>query len=1057
MELHKFILNKYFTGDFTMPKQVTLLGGLLAAVLFSVAAVQAEDMDYYWTGAASNTYWAAGNWNVGAPDGPVATAGLDDTSNVLTLYITDSKGGNINMDFSRLGNAVKTVNIGEIGGTATAEITRSGGALTIEANKTVNVLDNGTLNFSQALTVDALGELSVFGGTVSYTGGVLINNGLMDVGRGSFTFNSSGYQIQSNGTIELTGGAFTVEAANSMRIGNAANSTMNISGDAELTVNSPAHIGVSANTGTINQSGGTATFNGALNLGWGNGAVGEYNLTGGVLNTNGDASLWTGNPAGISTFTVNGGTANFNKSGNSFTVGLGGTNELANVFTLSSGTVNAAETFAVQYAGVLNVAGGEFNAQTVTVDSVSNFNMTGGTATIKNIEMNGGTFIQEGGTLQGTTSINGSYTLGSGATFVPDGALAVLNTATLNGTVDLSNYTNYVGTYGETIPLVSATTVAGNPTIVNAPADWTVTPTATGLTATYEGGEGKAYWTGATNNTYYTGSNWTINGVQVTDTYIGGNPAQYNKDCYILTTNGSVNIDWSDLGVASLTVGNGVGGEGATAEVSRGGSTTIKTNLTINKGGTATIGGALSITNYNNVPATLTVNGGTFNANNTMEVTGNLIVDDGNFNANGGTTVNNGGKITVNGGAFTYASSSNFVDNGNITVTGGDFIVNPGSGTFRVGGAYDTASFNVEGGKATFNTNVYVGTSSVGTFNQSGGETEFNADLALGWGNFSGTYNLTGGTLNANAAAGLWNANGSGASTFNVEGGVANFNKEGESFSTGLGGTNELANVFNLLSGEVNAADTFAVKYGGTLNVDGDGVLNAKQIEINTNGTLDLSDGTINLGEGGITSTDDAYTINLAGGTFGTNGASWASALDATIADGAAVTFAPEAGETIEWAGNLDGDVRVAGEGTFNLVGTIGGDIYVESGAHLAGAADLNNLFLNVNLDELTEPIVINNKINGAVEIEFSAEDYMPYLDNLVPFLTGSSPAFSSAEYIFPDIDEGYMWTTAFDPTSNMYLVGVTEAPAAGVPEPSTWALLALGVLALFLRKRVRS
>ena len=209
----------------------------------------------------------------------------------------------------------------------------------------------------------------------------MTNNGLLDIGRGTFTFNSSGNQIQSNGTIELTGGAFTVEAANSIRIGNAANSTMNISGDGELTVNSPAYIGVSANTGTINKTGGTATFNGVLDLGWGNGAVGEYNLNGGVLNTNGEAGLWTGNAAGISTFTVDGGTANFNKSGESFTVGLGGTNELANVFTLTSGTVNAADVFAVKYGGTLNVAGGEFNAQTVTVDGASNFNMTNGTAT----------------------------------------------------------------------------------------------------------------------------------------------------------------------------------------------------------------------------------------------------------------------------------------------------------------------------------------------------------------------------------------------------------------------------------------------------------------------------------------------------------------------------------------------------------------------------------------------------------------------------------------------------------------------------------------------------
>lgn len=1039
-----------------MPKQLTLLGGLLAAVLFSVAAVQAEDMDYYWTGAASNTYWATGNWNVDSPIGPVATSGLDDTSNSITAYIIDSKGGTINLDFSRLGNAVKTVNVG---GTDTpVSISRTGGSLAIEANKTLNVMSNGTFGITQALTIDASGALTVNGGTVSDTGAGLFINGDLNVASGTFTFNNGSNQIQTNGAINVTGGTFNVSSANSIRIGNAANASLNVT-NGEVIIDAPAYIGVSANTGTINQSGGSVTFNWPLDFGWGNGAVGEYNLTGGTLTTTSDAGLWTGNPSGISTFTVDGGTANFNKSGESFTIGLGGTNELANVFTLSSGTVNAADVFAVKYGGVLNVAGGNFNAQTVTVDGRSSFNMTDGIATVKSFDMNGGTFIQEGGILNGTNSLVGSYTLGSDATFVPEGTFAVSGTATLNGTVDLTNYTNYVGKYGETLNLVSATTVAGTPTIVNAPADWTVTPTATGLTATYEGGEGKAYWTGATNNTYYTGSNWTINGVQVTDTYIGGNPAQYNKDCYILTTNGSVNVDWSDLGVASLTVGNGIGGDTGTAEISRGGATYVKTNLTINKGGTATIGGALSITSLNNVPGTLTVNGGTFNANNTTEVTGNLVVDDGNFNAKGGTTVNDGGKVTVNGGAFTYASSSNFVDNGNITVTGGDFIVNEGSGTFRVGGGNNDAVLNVEGGKATFGSAVYIATSTNGTINQSGGETEFNGDLVLGWGNFSGTYNLSGGVLTTNGAAGLWNANGSGISTFNVEGGEANFNMEGESFTIGLGGTNELANVFNLLSGTVNAADTFAVKYGGTLNVDGDGVLNAKAITIDTNGVLDLSSGTINIGAGGITSTDDAYTINLGGGTFGTNGASWSSALDATIADGATVTFAPEEGQTIEWAGNLNGDngtVNVAGDGAFKLVGNVAGDVYVEQGAELIGEGDISgNLTLNINLDELTQPYVINSNIGGEVGIEFFAENSLDYLDKQVPFLTGSSPAFLSAEYTFPDIEEGYMWATAFDPTNNMLMVGVTEAPAAGVPEPSTWALLIIGAAGLlYWRKK---
>lgn len=1036
-----------------MSKHSISFAALLMAVMFGVAAVQADDLDYYWTGAASNTYWATGNWNVDAPYGPIATSGLDDTSNSITAYILNSKGGTINLDFSRLGNAVKSVNIG--GGTTPASISRSGGTLTIEANKAMNVLDSGTFTLSQALTINANGALTVNGGTVSTTGAGLFIDGNLNVADGSFTFNNGSNQIQTNGSINVSGGTFNVTSANSIRIGNYSNASLNIT-DGEVIVDAPAYIGVSANTGTINQSGGSAMFNWPLNLGWGNGAVGEYNLTGGTLTTTSDAGLWTGNPSGISTFTVDGGTANFNKTGESFTVGLGGTNELANVFTLSSGTVNAADTFAVKYGGVLNVAGGEFNAPNLTVDGRSSFNMTNGTVSSNSIDMNGGTFIQEGGILSGTNSLVGSYTLGSNATFVPEGTLAVSNAATLNGTVDMSYYTNYVGKYSETLNLVTATSVAGTPTIVNAPADWTVAASANALTATYNGGEGNYYWTGATNNTYYTGTNWEVNGVPYTETYLDSTPSpSFTKNAYILTTNGTVTVDWSNLGVASLTVGNGIGGETGTATLNRGGGLDVLTVLTVNKGAEFTVVGAVTVSGRNNVPGRLTVNGGTFNANNTTTISSELAVTGGVYNAAGAVTINNGGTLSIDGGKFNYTSSSIFVTNGTLNLDSGELVVNPGSGSFRVGGANNNAVMNITGGEATFGSPVYIGTSSNGTVSQSGGTATFDDVLELGWGNYTGTYNLSGGTLNTNAAAGLWNANASGASTFNVTGGVANFNQDGESFTIGLGGTNELVNAFNLRSGEVNAADTFAVKYGGTLNVDGDGVLNAKTIEINTNGTLDVAGGTINPGEGGITSSDDAYTINLGGGTFGTNGASWSSDLDATIADGKTVTFAPEEGKTITWGGTLggDGDVKVAGDGVFNLTGTAGGNVVVEEGARLLLEGEIvGDLALNGNLevylDDLTEPFVVDGNIAGDGAIEFFTDNPLDYLDQKVTFLQSDDTVLDviAAAFEFPEVGEGYKWT--YGQIGNQFWVGVTDS-AADVPEPATWALLLLGVFGL--------
>ena len=50
----------------------------------------------------------------------------------------------------------------------------------------------------------------------------------------------------------------------------------------------------------------------------------------------------------------------------------------------------------------------------------------------------------------------------------------------------------------------------------------------------------------------------------------------------------------------------------------------------------------------------------------------------------------------------------------------------------------------------------------------------------------------------------------------------------------------------------------------------------------------------------------------------------------------------------------------------------------------------------------------------------------------------------------------GMFELVGYDSDSGVLSVRLS-APAAGVPEPSTWALLALGVVVLFLRKRVRN
>ena len=190
MELYKIILN-IFTGDFTMPKQLTLLGGLLAAVLFSVAAVQAEDMDYYWTGASNSNYFTTGNWNVGAPDGETATASLDSAGNNITAYMYTTNG-TVSFDYSHLGNAVYTLNIGQAEGSGTALLSRTGGDLTIANGKTVSLFNGGTLSFIK-----------------------------------------SGNSFYQNGTVNVSGGNLAVTTASTFRLGNDNNASYPAAGTLE--------------------------------------------------------------------------------------------------------------------------------------------------------------------------------------------------------------------------------------------------------------------------------------------------------------------------------------------------------------------------------------------------------------------------------------------------------------------------------------------------------------------------------------------------------------------------------------------------------------------------------------------------------------------------------------------------------------------------------------------------------------------------------------------------------------------------------------------------------
>ena len=217
----------------------------------------------------------------------------------------------------------------------------------------------------------------------------------------------------SNATVVLD----STLTVSSITIGNAGNSTINLSPNAGTTLTTSGGFTLNPSSGTLTVNAGT---NSTLNIG------GNYTaITGTTFNRTGTS------PITITGTTTNAGT--FNQSGTGLVTMTGA--------TTNTGTINQTSTGAMKFTGDFTNSG-----------SSSSFKQTGsGTLTFSGALTNGGTFTQASGvvTVTGTLTNTGTLTLGSNSFNVTTGDFNNSGTFTAgSGTVFFTNLLGNQKLYG---------------------------------------------------------------------------------------------------------------------------------------------------------------------------------------------------------------------------------------------------------------------------------------------------------------------------------------------------------------------------------------------------------------------------------------------------------------------------------------------------------------------------------------------------------------------------------------------------------------------------------
>ncbi len=762
------------------------------------------------------------------------------------------------------------------------------------AGASVIGLGNATLAFTNNAAIDVqTGTLTVFssGGTWAGSPSLAMAAGTaLQFTGGNFTWSvapalSGGGTLDIGGATSITLGTGTTTVPSPL--------TLALSG----TITGAGSLAIS---GAMNWTGGTMSGSGSTTIGAGatltmSGAS-VKTLAGRTLNLNG-TTTWmdAGNIAASSATTINNagvfdmqtdagttGALTFNNTGTlkksagagTTIFGAGSAVSTSGTVQAQAGTLHFASTF-MQTAGSMQLAGG-------TLATASTLAFQGGELTgvgsITGSVSNTGATVRPGGTgAAGTITISSNYTQDTGGTLAVElggtGAgqfdvLAVGGTATLGGTANAANLGSFVPVVGDQFRVVTS---ANNPGIFQTLSGQTIGLTqaadASGLrlvrnavSFTWDAGAGA-------DTSWFTAANWTPE------------QAPGPGDTAVLNTTATIDLPAAmNARVGSFTQSAGT--------VAGAGSLTVSSTLTLS-------GGALNFAGAANA-VSATMSGGTLGGSGTLTVSSALAWTGGTMSGSGATTLAAGSVATMSGAAVKTLAGRAVNVGGTLTWTGtGNFALNSGTLTVQSGGLFDIqtgASIgDIDSGAAgalvvagtlrksagtqtSIGGNLGAGTGSVATMVSAGGLVQvqsgtvqfdgavassggFNAAagsvlrFSAGTSNLNsgtalagtGSYQLTGGTLNINTALN--------AANVTISGGTL-----------GGSGTLTVASALAWSGGTMSGSGATTVSGATTISGAGDKTLSARTLNLNGPATWS---GTGNLVVSAAATINNAATFDI--------------------------------------------------------------------------------------------------------------------------------------------------------------------------------------------------